>query len=190
MDSAVSVLPEPILEFRHHQGLVDPHDGLAMFGPYDGDLPSEPGSISYGVIGTPAGIAAFGAWSQLMKKAIPTERGLDRRLWPTFPGFEAVFACEWPTQPTWVVDLNEAGLVDASRNLDPNKRAAAVVEQYLDGIQRLHRRDDSFGVIVCVVPEIVYKNCRPKSRVRHGIGDLVSGRTRRERARAKQQRAE
>src|SRR5439155_23868585 len=75
MDSAVSVLPEPILEFRHHQGLVDPHDGLAMFGPYDGDLPSEPGSISYGVIGTPAGIAAFGAWSQLMKKATPPECG-------------------------------------------------------------------------------------------------------------------
>lgn len=82
-----------------------------------------------------------------------------------------------------MVALDEEKLIRASRDKDANKRAFGVVEQYLAGIERLHRRDEPFGVIICVVPEIVYTNCRPQSRVAEGVGYAVSAKVRAQRAR-------
>ena len=67
--------------------------------------------------------------------------------------------------------------------MDPNKRAASVVDRYLLGIERLQQRDEQVDVVVCVVPDIVYENCRPQSRVRDGLGFRPSARARRERKR-------
>ena len=63
----LSILPEPPLEFRHGQGLTDPRNGLALFGPWDADSPSRPGNISYGVIGTAEGIAKFHRFARLLE---------------------------------------------------------------------------------------------------------------------------
>jgi hypothetical protein len=179
----VLVLPEPQMEFRYGQPLTDPHDGLSMFGPYDADMPSHPKNVSYGLIGSPRGIEAFGCWARRMRSAIQPEEGENRRLWPMFPGFEAAFASTWPIEPTRTVTIDEKKLIDASREKDANKRAYGVVEQYLSGVGRLHRRDEPFGVIICVVPDIVYANCRPQSRVFNGVGYAVSTKIRAERAR-------
>jgi hypothetical protein len=179
----VLVLAEPQMEFRYAQAMTDPHDGLSMFGPYDADMPSHPRNISYGVIGAPPGIDAFSHWAQRMRSAIPPQEQENRRLWPTFPGFDAAFVSAWPSEPTRTVTLDGDGLIDASRNKDANKRAFGVVEQYLSGIEHFHKRDEPFGVIVCVVPDMVYANCRPLSRVSDGLGYAVSRRVRAERAR-------
>jgi len=181
--SSVSILPEPKLEFRYGQALEDPHDGLSMFGPYDADMAAQPGSISYGVIGTERGIESFVRWAGVMAGPILPSTGVNRRVWPTFPGFEAAFACDWPTQPSRTIALNELKLTQATRNLDANKRAAEVVQLYLEGIERLAKRDESFGVIICVVPDIVYANCRPKSHITNGVGFTPTRRVRAERAR-------
>ncbi|OGO08873.1 MAG: hypothetical protein A2Y61_06185 [Chloroflexi bacterium RBG_13_60_13] len=177
------VLAEPHVEFRYGQAMTDPHDGLSMFGPHDADMASHPKNISYGLIGNPSGIEEFGCWARQMRSAIHPQEGENRRLWPTFPGFEAAFVSTWPTEPTRTVALDEEKLVDASREKDANKRAYAVVEQYLGGIERLHKRDEPFGVIICVVPDIVHVNCRPQSRVLDGIGYAFPKRIRSERAR-------
>lgn len=169
----VLVLPEPLLEFRHAQALEDPHDGLSIFGPYDADLPSHPRNISYGLVGTSSGIDMFGRWAEHLRLPAYPPDGGDRRLWPTFPGFEAAFASVWPEQPTWTIAIDEQQLRDAARDKDPNKRASWVVERYLDGIQRLSKRDDPIGVIVCVVPDVVYINCRPGSRVAGHVPGLL-----------------
>lgn len=179
----VLVLAEPQMEFRYAQAMTDPHDGLSMFGPYDADMPSHPKNISYGVIGSPSGIETFGHWAQRMRSAIHPQEHESRRLWPTFPGFDAAFVSGWPAEPTRTVTLDKDRLIDASRNKDANKRAFGVVEQYLNGIERLHKRDEPFGVIICVVPDIVYANCRPLSRVPDGVGYAVSARVRAQRAR-------
>ncbi len=181
MHREITVFPEPSLEFRYSQETVDPHDGLAMFGPYDADMASHPRNISYGVVGTPQGRQMLLDWSRLIQAPIFTPPGLDPRLWPTFPGFEATFACKWPIEPSLYSEVDEAGLVEDSRNKDPNKRAANVVDRYLVGIERMRQRDERVDVVVCVVPDIVYVNCRPESHVRDGLGPPLSRRARRER---------
>lgn len=182
-DDQLSVLPEPRLQFRHAQAVEDPHDGLLMFGPYDADMPSHPKNLSYGLIGAPTGIDAFTRWAERVRSAVCPEDNVDRRLWPTFPGVEAAFASTWPTTPTRTITLDEQRLVETSRNKDANKRAFGVVERYLKAIEGMQKRDDPLGVIVCVVPDIVYANCRPKSRVPDGLGYAVTAKVRTQRTR-------
>lgn len=170
MNDQVAILTEPTLEFAYHQAVTDPHDGLTMFGPYDKDLPSHPRNISYALIGTGGGIISFRAWTNAMRGPIPTDQGLDERLWPMFPGFDVAFACSWPVEPTRVIELDEPTLTLDSRDRDPNKRAAKVVEKYLAGIERIHEQDDPVDVVVCIVPDLVHQNCRPLSRVADGVG--------------------
>lgn len=177
----VSVFPEPALEFRYEQQVVDPRDGLAIFGPYDTDAPSHPKNISYAVIGTPAGINEHSSWVHRVGRPVHTPSGHDPRLWPMFPGFEAAFACTLPAQPSRVIELDETQLVRDASNKDASKRAAGVVDRYLSGIERIERRDEQIDVVVCVVPDVVYVNCRPLSRVPDGVGYNPSRTVRRQR---------
>lgn len=179
----VTILPEPPLEFRYGQAVEDPHDGLSLFGPVDADSSQHPQSVSYCVIGTPAGLEHFRAFSAEFRRPQYPEPGKSTALWPVFPGFEAAFACEWPAGPTRAFEI-DANLLDSeSRDLDANKRAAAVVDRYLAEISRLVQRDDRIDLVICIVPDTVYARCRPLSRIptQLATGHGVSGKTRRER---------
>lgn len=62
----------------------------------------------------------------------------------------------------------------ASRDFDPNKRTFEVVNQYLGAIRAVAKKDERLDVIVCIVPEEVWVNCRPLSRPAHGVGASIS----------------
>jgi hypothetical protein len=159
--------------------------------PYDGAAANHPRSIPYAVVGTATGIAAFMEWSSLLQKPIIADavrdatgrRPLNEKLWPPYPGFEAAFASTWPEEPVWATVLDAEALAAASRDLDPNKRAYEVVNAYLAGIRTVVKRDEMPKVIVCVVPEEVWLNCRPESHVAEvvGVGVKVSTRERSQR---------
>lgn len=174
----LTVLPEPRIEFGADQFLQDPHDGLALFGPYDASAGNHPKSIPYAVLGTAPGVAAFMEWSRLIQGPIIADpvrdavgpRPLKEKLWPPYPGFEAAFASVWPEQPVCVKALDKNVLVAASRDLDPNKRAYDLVNIYLEAIRTVVKRDETPKIIVCVVPEEVWMNCRPESRVPEALG--------------------
>ena len=169
MSDQVSVLPEPSLEFRHRQGVVDPHMGLTLFGPFDADRASPP-AVSYALIGTPEGVESFVLFVDLWQPPIATPHGMDGRLWPMFPGFEAAFGCRWPVKPTRTFHVAESDLDTDTRHLDPNQRAAAVVGRYVCEIEKLAKGDERPAVVVCVVPDFVYDRCRPQSRIPRSIG--------------------
>jgi len=168
MNEEVICLNEPPLEFRYGQDMVEPHDGLSLFGPYDTDFSSHPRNISYAVVGSEEGIEAFNQWSHRIQSVIYPEG--DRRLWPLFPGFEAAFACNWPEQPVRQALIDSRKLNEAVSNLDHYKRTAGVVDLYIDAISKLKKHDEVLNVVICIVPDIVYQNCRPKSTVTDGIG--------------------
>lgn len=170
----LSILTEPFLVFRHGQKMQDPHDGLALFGPCDADNPSHSKGITYGVIGTPEGIDAFKNWSEKIIRPILTEDYLENRLWPHFPGFEAAFSTTWPKMPAWSYSLNRQELLLAANNKDANKRAYDVVNMYLEGFILSKKKDESFDILICVIPDEIWKNCRPQSKVVDGIGYSVS----------------
>lgn len=176
-------LGEPSLEFRYKQKVLDPKVGLTIFGPYDTDFPSHPKNISYGVIGTKAGNELASAFFDRIQSCVVAQITSDNpRLWPVFPGFQAVFHSFLPNMPTRTFEVDGERLISASKNLDPNKRAFEVVNQYLDGIKHLTKPDDPLDVIVCIVPDIIYENCRPKSYIKDGIGERIPYQVRKQRA--------
>lgn len=57
---------------------------------------------------------------------------------------------------------------------DGHKRASGVVELYLDKIKVIAKSEKNVNFIVCIVPDIVHKNCRPESQVKDGLGPKIS----------------
>jgi hypothetical protein len=177
----LTILPEPRIEFGRNQYLHDPHDGLALFGPFDAASANHPKSIPYATVGTMLGIAAFLEWSRTIQRAIIADpirdavgrRPLNEALWPPYPGFEAAFCSTWPERPVWSKELDGDELTMAATNLDPSRRTFDVVNAYLLAIQTAMKRDERPTVIICVVPEEVWANCRPESRVVEGTGTRV-----------------
>jgi hypothetical protein len=177
----VDVLQEPSLVFRHGQAVDDPRDGLSLFGPFDADTSSHPRNISYAVVGAPQGLDAFAAWAKALNSPLVAE-GLDHRLWPPFPGFDVAFNTSWPAKPTRQSEIAEGRLADLARNIDPSRRAADVVDIYLDAIRRITVGDARADLIVCIVPDLVYENCRPESHVKNPTGIRISSHERKARA--------
>ena len=175
LDTAIEVLPEPGLAFRYGQSMADPHDGLTAFGPFDADQPGHPQSISLGVVGSASGVGRFADFSALMRGPILPEPKADPRLWPMFPGFEAAFESEWPAAPTRVVELDEVKIEEVSRLRDPYQRTGAVVDRYIEGIERIRKSGDRVDTVICVVPDFVYVRCRPMSRVPSPVGEAIKG---------------
>lgn len=158
------VLPEPALEFRYNQKAIDPHDGLALYGPYDADLPSHPRNISYWLIGTTTGIGMFQDFAGVIAGPVISEREPRKlRLWPPYPGFDVAFDCRWPDGPTRTFELDADALDVACRDADPNKRAYNVVEHYLEPISAIANAELVPDIVICAVPDTVYQNCRPQS---------------------------
>lgn len=178
----VTILPEPTIEFGLRQRLHDPHDGLALFGPFDAASGAHPKSVTYAVVGTAQGLSAFVEWCQMMRgAAVPDplrdqvgRRPLNQKLWPPYPGFEAAFLSTWPESPVWAKELDRAELLRCASEADPNKRAFDVVNAYLNVIETALKRDARPAVIVCVVPEEVWLNCRPESRVVGAVGERIT----------------
>jgi hypothetical protein len=145
---------------------------LALYGPFSAGSPSHPQSPAYIVIGTPEGNNAMQAWCTAMNqsfasldKNLPDRTARKQRLWPPYPGFEVAFGTKWSERPAASFELDKDKLLEASRKKDPHERCFAVVEHFMQVFERARKYDDKARVAVCVVPEDVWVNCRPKSRV-------------------------
>jgi hypothetical protein len=169
----IYLFPEPDLEFAVGQRMARPHDGLGLFGPYDLRHSSQPKSIVYGLAATKTGIVLFQQWARLLNQA-HVHQSDNPRLWPPYPGFEAVTGSLWPEQPARTYTLSDQELFDAARNGDPYQRASTLVGYYLDCIANARKRDENFAVFICLIPDVIWENCRPKSIVREPISERLS----------------
>lgn len=166
LGEGVLILEEPQLEFRYGQRLQDPRNGLALFGPFDGDRPSRPGNVPYGIVGTRKGIAAFQRFAaRLASPIVPDATTHHHRIWRPYPGFDAAFAANWPTEGAWMHELDPQQLIDASRRGDEHRRAYEATNLYLEGLDAAAQRDEELGLVFCVIPDEVHQHCRPKSTV-------------------------
>lgn len=180
MSNQMLIFEEPRLEFRHNQSLADPHHGLALFGPYDADLPSKP-ILNYIVLAPNEGTETFNSWSRAMNRPFTNAPDDNYRLWPPFPGFQAAFSQEWSSKPVWNYSIDRDELLYASRKKDQHERAFAVVDHYLEGLRRASKMDVNIGVAICVVPEVVWENCRPKSTVSNPVDEGISSKQKKSR---------
>lgn len=85
-----------------------------------------------------------------------------------YPGFQAAFAAEWPERHAWKSELDRDHLLSLPINQNPHVRAHDVVSAYCDALSRAKQRDENFHAMVCVIPDEVYENCRPWSKVKAG----------------------
>lgn len=165
---------EPELEFGNGQFASDPRDGLSLNGPFSVGRPSHPQAPSYVVVGPPEGTQAFRSWAAAMNGAWAHAQVDKHRLWPPYPGYDVAFGARWSPHPALSVELDREGLLEASRKRDPHERAFAVVEQFLPAFERVRKLDEKVAVAVCVVPDDVWMNCRPQSKVLDPIDDGLS----------------
>ncbi len=165
MNKSIIVFNELELEFRYTQRMIDPRDGLSLFGPFDTDLPSGSGGLSHIVIGTDTGITNFKRWADAMNRpAIFAPKG-NHRLWPPFPGFETAFCSQWTSEPIKSYQIDGDKLIEISRYSDKYERVFGVVDYYLEQLEKTIKLDENIGVAICVVPEEIWKNCRPESSI-------------------------
>lgn len=174
--NSVTVFDEPQLEFASGERLEHPRDGLTLFGPVDSKGIERPSNLCYGVVGTKTGVAAFRTFVKAINRPIPTGSDLDEVLWPHFPGFEEAFHAVLPDTPSWVEELDEQDLQNAVTERDDHRRVFGVVSLFLSPIRAAKKSDEPFRFFVVIVPDIVYKNCRPLSRLEEGHGHRVSRR--------------
>jgi len=170
----LKVFDEPKLEFASGQLLEHPRDGLTLFGPVDSKGIRTPRHIRYGIVGTPSGIASAKAFMAALSCPVLTEEDLDSVLWPHFPGFEESFHAILPVEPAWEERLDQAQLERLVRNADQHARVFGIADVFMNAIRRAKRADDVCDMFFCVVPDIVWKNCRPKSRVAGALGKPLS----------------
>jgi len=181
MTDPLIIFEEPELEFRYKQKVNTPHDGLSLLGPYDADHAGILG-LSYISIGTGEGLDLLDEWCSVVNKPAIVEdkegKGADLRLWPPYPGFETAFNVRWPEKPIWERAINSTDLSEASRLHDPYQRTDSVVKYYLDEIELAAQKlDQTPGVCICIVPDEIYKNCRPQSKVSEYTGEKTSKKT-------------
>jgi hypothetical protein len=162
------LLKEPNLEFAYGQVVLSPHDGLNLFGPYDLDKPNHPRSPPYIVIGSGHGPALFERWARsanLPAFDFNENHPASQLLWPPYPGFEPAFGTQWSERPIATFTIDRSELLKASNKKDPHERCFSVVELFVDALEKTKKIDTPVAVAICVVPDEVHANCRPKSRI-------------------------
>ncbi len=168
----ILTISEPKLLFNYEQATEDPRDGLTLFGPLER---GKPYGIRFAVVGTPDGIRRFRQW--LVSIQLPMGNPADCAR-PTFPGFEAAFGIPWKPAPQFEIAVDEAELHRRINYSDAHHRVYKAVDLYEDAIVKTFTSEDSpVDLWFIIVPDDVYRNCRPKSTVSAGsridsCGDL------------------
>jgi hypothetical protein len=157
-------ISEPKLEFGFSQEMVHPKDGLSLYGPLRS--PAADGRLRVGVVATNTGFELYKRFvGRVARPLAPAVK--DHPNHSLFPGFRAVFGIEWPVEPVGFIEVDPAGLAQAIRMTDRHQAIHKAVSLYSDSIVT-YLRDDAdtpIDVWMAVVPEDVYRYCRPKSKV-------------------------
>ena len=151
-------LGEPSLVFGHGQRAQDPRDGLALFGAVDAKV----GLPHHVVIGTPKGLALWDGWGEAMNGPAACVDVVRQRPWPPYPGFDVAFGARWP-EPAKAYAVDGTKLSRAAFLADAHERTYDVANLYLEHLDSVARLDERPALAVCVVPDEVYVNCRPKA---------------------------
>lgn len=161
MKDTFHLLDEPLLSFGYGQEADDPRDGLSLFGPSE---PSE-SLCSNVVVGTPEGIALWHGWVAALNAPASCVEVSRQRGWPSYPGFEVAFGSRWRL-PVKEFVLDGSLLQVAATRADRHERSYAVTNLYLEALSGRSKLDARPGLVICVVPDDVYLNCRPNSNIR------------------------
>lgn len=151
-------LPEPNLHFQYGQKTDDPRVGLTLFGPF-----KKATTITIGLIGTQHCTTLFKTWLKTLRAPIS---GDATAKWPLFPGFLAAYGTELVLDPLVELTVDAASLGAVARISDAKTRVYKTVSLFADAIIEAAKREESRPQVwIVVIPEFVYRYCRPRSVV-------------------------
>lgn len=158
-------LEEPRLLFAHGQAMEDPRDGLTLFGPLER---TRPYGIRFGVVGTETGIAHFSEWVHSIQQPMLVDPPQTFR--PPFPGFETAFRIPWRPEPDMKIVIPEDTLKNAVYISDKHQRVYEAAGLYEGRIRSAIKDEDvKVDLWFVIVPDDVYRYCRPKSTIEPGL---------------------
>ena len=165
------ILPEPQLKFAFGQKMIDPRDGLTLYGPYD---KGRANNFSVGIIGTPDGITIFKSWMNKIQKPVSYPKADMAK--PFFPGFEEVYGIQFNNKHFTEIKINPESLKLLFRYTDDHVRIASIVDLYVDKLVD-YKNENEFPVSLwfVIIPDMVYQLCRPKSKVVKSSDNLNIG---------------
>lgn len=161
MMNNLSWIPEPKLLFNYDQSLEDPRDGLTLFGPFD---QKKSKGFTVGVIGTSNGISRYKKWVELLQHPLfDKDNGRAR---PSFLGFETIFQIPWSNKPEVEIEIPENEIFEKTHQDDKYIRVYETVDLYASKIiDSIIQDEQSVDIWFVIVPDYVYKYCRPLSSV-------------------------
>lgn len=162
----LSVFEEPLMEFEGGQYSCDPHDGLALFGAIGSAAGTTP--PPYAVIGQPQGLDLWAQFCRAFNRPSAVEDPSRHVLWRPFPTHEVAFGSRWSEQALRVYELDATKLLKAADITDQHERCYSIVNEYLEPFDAIKKHDEQPKVVICIVPDRIWKNCRPLSRVSGG----------------------
>lgn len=161
MTEQLILLDEPELEFGEGQTTLDPHDGLSLFGCFGSATQDRSTHV---VVGTEVGLTLWEKWRHRMNRPAACKDHSRLRAWPVFPGFDVAFGSPWPLPvKSYAVDVQRLDV--AARRSDRYERAADAVQCYLEAFNAMKKLDATPVIAICIVPDVVYNNCRPESYI-------------------------
>lgn len=164
---------EPFLLFNYNQKVIDPRDGLSIFGPFN---KNKINNFSIGIIGTPNGLKRMKNWINIfMKPIFPIKKDVAK---PLYPGFESIFGVSINDNSTIEIEVDEKKLKKYYRYSDKHVRVASMVDLYVDSLVDYKHDDDRppINLWFVVIPDDVYLYGRIKSKsaadtIKKGIKD-------------------
>lgn len=153
-------IEEPKIMFGHGQKLEDPRDGLTLFGPIENNLPY---GIMNGVVGTKDGLRKFQDYIKSLQQPIHNHNNTTR---PFFPGFETVFKTKWNSDKIIFKEINDSEIGKYLYMEDNHARTYNLVNLFSEKIiNAVENEDANANVWFVIIPEDIYKYCRPNSSV-------------------------
>lgn len=157
----LKIIYEPNLLFNYNQKVIDPRDGLTLFGPYSKDKIN---NFSIGIIGTSFGIIKMKQWiEKFLKPIVPIKKDVSK---PFYPGFEAIYGVTINQNSIIEIKIDEEKLKEFYRYSDAHVRVSSMVDLYVDSLID-HTKDDDrppINLWFVVIPDEVYKYGRIKSK--------------------------
>lgn len=149
-------IQEPNILFAYGQKCADARDGLALFGPLNNIF-----GIRSGVVATQEGLIIFKNYINRIQKPIYNNNNITR---PMFPGFEAVFGCKWNSESIVYKEVTNEEISKLLFNESTHKRTYDLVSLFINKIITANKNEDkNVDVWFVVVPDDIYRYCRPNS---------------------------
>lgn len=154
-------LNEPKIVFGYDQAMVDPRDGLTLFGPFSRNRME--GQINVGMIGPEVSRKRLIAYlKRIHQPVFSSEPDIAR---PYFPGLEAAFNIYVNFNNVKEIDVPDEDIKKYIHYTDGYQRVFNLVNLYSDRLLQYQREEEiPVPVWFVIIPETVYLHGRPKSK--------------------------